>query len=147
MAGATPCPTRPPTARSTRPAPTRPTGQPTWAPDNNRIAFQGFGDDGTWHIYVVRRDGGEPPTLTSGIFDDREPAWSHDGQRIAFSSDRYGGIYTPWMVDVQTRAVTQVSKSFGVMPCWAASSREIIFEGKAPGDQKGIGWWSVAPAA
>src|SRR3954469_2096905 len=33
--------------------------QPTWAPDSESIAFQGY-DDGAWHIYVTRREGGEP---------------------------------------------------------------------------------------
>ena len=41
--------------------------------------------------------------VTSGEFDDREPAWSHDGSRIAFSSDRIGGISTIWEVDVARR--------------------------------------------
>src|SRR5262249_6649629 len=75
----------------------------------------------------------------------REPDWSHDGTRIAFSSDRYGGIYTPWIVDVRTRAVTQVSKSYGVVPCWAPSDREVLFEGKPAGGESERTWWIAAP--
>jgi len=105
--------------------------QPTWAPDGRSLAFQGY-DDNAWHIYTIRADGSGLAPLTDGPFDDREPDWSHDGTRIAFSSDRYGGIYTPWTVDVRTRAVTQVSKSYGVVPCWAPSDREVVFEGKSP---------------
>src|SRR5439155_22593567 len=118
--------------------------QPTWAPDSRSLAFQGY-DDNAWHIYTVRVDGSGLTALTDGPFDDREPDWSADGARIAFSSDRYGGIYTPWMVNVRTRAVTQVSKSFGIMPCWDKSDREVIFEGKASNDEKGTAWWIVAP--
>jgi Tol biopolymer transport system component len=107
--------------------------QPTWAPDNNRIAFQGLGDDGTWHIYEVRREGGEgqtPNALTSGIFDDREPTWSHDGRRIAFSSDRWGGISTLWTLIVPTGDVRQVSTDDASMPSWAPDDREIAFIGR-----------------
>jgi len=30
---------------------------PTWSPDSQSIAFQGY-DDGAWHIYIVNREGG-----------------------------------------------------------------------------------------
>ena len=100
--------------------------QPTWSPDGESLAFQGY-DDGTWHIYVIGRDGGDAKALTNGVFDDREPAWSHDGSRIAFSSDRYGGITTIWEVNVARGDVRQVSKSDGWMPTWAPNDREITF--------------------
>ena len=57
---------------------------PSKSADSESIAFQGY-DDGVWHIYVISREGGEPKRLTSGEFDDREPAWSHDSTRLAFS--------------------------------------------------------------
>ncbi|HMD36964.1 MAG TPA: hypothetical protein VKH42_18445, partial [Vicinamibacterales bacterium] len=107
--------------------------QPTWAPDNDRIAFQGFGDDGVWHIYAVRREGGAaqtPRALTAGIFDDREPTWSHDGRRIAFSSDRWGGISTIWSLIVPTGDVRQESTEDATMPSWAPDDREIAYIGR-----------------
>jgi Tol biopolymer transport system component/imidazolonepropionase-like amidohydrolase len=100
--------------------------QPTWSPDSDAIAFQGY-DDGTWHIYVIRREGGEPRRVTSGIFDDREPDWSHDGQRIVFSSDRAGAFPTIWQVFVATGQVGQVSTREGWMPCWSPDDRNIVF--------------------
>lgn len=48
--------------------------QPSWSPDNESIAFQGYGDDGARHIYTISREGGDTRALTSGEFDDREPA-------------------------------------------------------------------------
>src|SRR5580765_3337100 len=100
--------------------------QPSWSPDSQSIAFQGY-DDGAWHIYVIPHDGGEPKAITSGVFDDREPAWSHDGSRIAFSSDRYGGITTIWEVVVATGDVRQISTREAWMPGWAPDDREIMF--------------------
>ena len=98
--------------------------QPTWSPDSDAIAFQGY-DEGAWHIYVVHRDGGEPHALTSGEFDDREPAWSHHGSRIAFSSDRSGGITTVWEVDAVSRTVRRLSKRDAWMPTWSPNDQEI----------------------
>ncbi len=100
--------------------------QPTWSPDSESIAFQGY-DDGTWHIYVVNRSGGEPRAITSGEFDDREPAWSHEGSRIAFSSDRFGGIITLWEVDAARGQVRQISQRDAWMPTWSPNDRELTF--------------------
>jgi len=100
--------------------------QPTWSPDSESIAFQGY-DDGAWHIYVVPREGGDAKAVTSGEFDDREPAWSHDGSRIAFSSDRYGGIATIWEVALGSGEVRRLTGRDGVMPAWASNDQEVTF--------------------
>jgi Tol biopolymer transport system component len=110
---------------------------PTWSPDSQRIAFQGFGDDGIWHIYVSRLNDNEtrtPTALTKGIHDDREPVWSHDGQRIAFSSDRYGGISTIWTLVVETGTVQQVALRDGWMPAWSPDDRALAFLCRPPID-------------
>src|SRR5438128_1543587 len=99
---------------------------PTWSPDSQALAFQGY-DDGSWHIYVIRREGGDARPLTRGEFDDREPAWSHDGTRIAFSSDRFGGITTIWEVTLGSGEVQRLTSRDGVMPAWAPNDQEITF--------------------
>src|SRR5438034_4842010 len=90
---------------------------PTWAPDNHTIAFQGVGDDGGWHIYTIGIDGERLTAITRGPFDDREPAWSHDGTRILFSSDRRGPR-TIWEVMPASGALRQITARPGVQPAW-----------------------------
>lgn len=123
---------------------------PTWSADSRSIAFQGYGDDGVWHIYVIPRQGGDVKPLTSGEFDDREPAWSHDGTRIAFSSDRADGIYTIWEIAVTSGAVRRLTSREGWMPAWTAEDRELTFisrdESGGPGPpsrETHAGLWTI----
>ena len=48
----------------------------------------GWRGDAFRHIFVVDAETGETRQLTGGEGDDSAPAWSHDGTRIAFISDR-----------------------------------------------------------
>jgi len=101
--------------------------QPTWAPDNRHLAFQGYGDDGVWHIYTIAANGADLKPVTHGIFDDREPAWSPDGQQIAFSSDRAAGITTIWTLRLATGDLRQLSERDGWMPAWSPDERGVFF--------------------
>ena len=71
----------------------------SWSPDGERIAFVSVRDrngdecgsdecsyDG--EIYVMNTNGSTLHRLTVSKADDEAPAWSGDGQRIAFQSDR-----------------------------------------------------------
>lgn len=57
------------------------------SPDGEKIAFAYKGD-----IYVVGSRGGEAFRLTTGDSYESLPVWSHDGRKIAFVSDREGGM-------------------------------------------------------
>jgi Tol biopolymer transport system component len=69
---------------------------PDWSPDGTRIAFHWdvAAPRDNWDIYVMRRDGGSPPTrLTTAEGGDSSvnPAWSPDGRKIVFNK---GELFT-----------------------------------------------------
>jgi len=60
---------------------------PAISPDGSRIVFVHGGD-----LYSVPTGGGRAIPLTVHGAYETEPVWSHDGERIAFASDRNGNF-------------------------------------------------------
>src|SRR5258705_7825920 len=56
---------------------------------NGKIAFVRAAQDG-WQIYLMNPHGSNHTKLTEGSSYNAEPAWSSDGTRIAFASNRDG---------------------------------------------------------
>jgi tricorn protease len=60
---------------------------PAISPDGQTIVFSYKGD-----LFKVAAEGGAAYPLTLHEAYDHMPVWSHDGQQIAFASDRYGNF-------------------------------------------------------
>ena len=94
----------------------------------------GFVFDKVPHLWLVDVATGDASRLTGGRVADREPAWSPDGNRIAFVSNRrrdadlFSGHQDIHVVDVETRAVTAVTRgprSVFAAPTWLPGGRTI----------------------
>ena len=98
--------------------------QPALSPDGSKVAFvsdRGGGFD----IYVQDLAGAGPPAKITDLRSATNPAWSPDGQRIAFQRGR--DIWTMNVDGTELRRLTASSSSSEV-PAWSPDGQRIAFQ-------------------
>jgi Tol biopolymer transport system component len=80
--------------------------------------------DGDADLYLQRGGGGNPINLTpDSAVDDTQPAFSPDGQQIAFRSEREGGGI--FVMGATGESVKRVS-DFGFNPAWSPDGADLV---------------------
>lgn len=110
--------------------------QPALSADGGRIAyvlrtFDADGDRNVDQLWLVSADGGEPRRLTAGP-GDTSPAWSPDGDRLAFLRD--GQVAVLDLDGGEPERLTDLPLGAGT-PRWSPDGRRIAFS--APVDPNG----------
>jgi Tol biopolymer transport system component len=114
---------------------------PKWSPDGDKLVFASD-RDGNREVYIFDLadvvDGTtktQPFNLTQHKAPDWQPAWSPDGQRVAFSSYRDGN-WEIYVVNVDgtglTRLTDQPESDFS--PTWSPDGKHVLFASRRRGD-------------
>jgi Tol biopolymer transport system component len=116
--------------------------QPAWSPDGQRVAFSS-GRHGNFDIYVMdatclnQPEGcqDEPVRLTDSQGYEEWPAWSPDGQRIAFVSDQDGDVEIYTMnVDGSNQQQFTHNPSADWPVSWSPDGRWLLFASDRDGN-------------
>ena len=96
--------------------------RPVISPDGQRVAFAALGD-----IYVMPV-GGKPENITRDGFLDTDPAWSPDGGKLVYSSDRGGHLLQLWIHDFKSAQNKQLT-NMNTQPMgatWSPDGKRIV---------------------
>ena len=109
---------------------------PTPIPDPLRVggslvfALRENGQENLWALGVGETN---PLRLTNYPGDERDPAWSPDGTRIAFAGN-WEGNWELYLMQIDTGTLTRLtySQGFEGAPSWSPDGQYLVYEGYYP---------------
>jgi TolB protein len=105
--------------------------EPDWSPDGSRLVHARLrAGTAEAQLFVMDTNGGAEQRLTDDGFEARYPAWSPDGQWIAWGS-WHGKSPELWVMKADGTEPRKVAK--GYWPEWAPDSRRIVYTVPDPG--------------
>lgn len=105
-----------------------------FSPRGDRLAVVLAAEGGSADLFTVQPDGSGLTRITDDRAIDISPAWSPDGQRLAFVSDRAGSpqIYLSDLNGGPPRRLT-FQGSYNTHPAWSPDGRWIAYETRVEG--------------
>lgn len=108
---------------------------PTWSPKGRWIAYiSDTGGNELFDVFLVSPRDGQVVNLTNTPeFSEESPAWSPDGERLAYSvKPKVSSSYEIDVMEISTRKVTHLTAGTdkdwsNINPFWSADGKRVIF--------------------
>ncbi len=110
--------------------------EPTIAAHGNRLAFQRYAvDTNIWKAPVSPSEHASPVRTIASTKEDSDPAFSPDGKRIAFRSNRSGTdqVYVCGADGSNPIQLTSVKNGATGSPSWSPDGKRIAFDSRVEG--------------
>jgi Tol biopolymer transport system component len=115
---------------------------PSWSPDAERIVYTVYSANEEGQLVVMNADGSGQRNLGPSVLQrllalggaDEEPAWSPDGEKIAFASEDDGEIYAMKVDGSGRTRLTDIPGYDHWPPTWSPDGTRIAFTSE---DEKG----------
>lgn len=116
-------------------------------PSGQWIVFASTRHEEAPNLYVQRTDGVAVRQLTNDAASEVQPAFSPDGQRIAFASNR-AGDWDIWVIHIDGTNAVQVTSGPGddLHPSWSPDGQRLVYCRRGPQDGS-WGLWIVNATA
>ncbi|WP_437587489.1 hypothetical protein [Sorangium sp. So ce1000] len=110
---------------------------PAWSPNGHQIAFRAgctgqcrTGCTEQWDIFIMNSSGTNPQNITKSTWKEDDPAWSPDGQTLAYASDRDGSHMHIYLMNADGSNQRQLVSGplWEEHPSWSPDGRSIVFE-------------------
>ncbi|MCH7934695.1 MAG: PD40 domain-containing protein [Gemmatimonadetes bacterium] len=93
------------------------------SPDGQSLVFTMLG-----HLFSLPVEGGTAEQLTFGPYYDSEPAFSPEGRRVAFVSDRDESDGNVFVLDLANQQITQIThEPWAARPAWSPDGEAIVY--------------------
>lgn len=113
------------------------------SPDGEKVAFVRE-SNGNYDIWMQNVDGGDLVQLTSSQFGDFEPAWSPDGSKLLFVSNRDSGgevtVTSIYVLDISSNRVARLTNSPVAIdggPTWLNNKSVLFHSNRSVKDPNG----------